>query len=163
MILFVFTRPILWWNNITHFWLSGLLSVLVPFLIVMIKVNKPDISKANENQIFLQINLYFYVPSNISRIWCDRKTAYQSYVAPVIYILPSMYILYFVKNDCKSEIYLILSYLLIETQTADASQTNLMDLSNALSFWILNSLKIFDALPFWILNSLKIAFALMIT
>ena len=36
---FVFTRPILLTNNIYIFLTSGLLSVLVPFLIVMIKLN----------------------------------------------------------------------------------------------------------------------------
>ena len=110
LILFVFTRPILWYNNITHFWLSGLLSVLVPFLFVMIKVNKPDISNAKKTQIFCQINLYFYVPSNISRIWCDSKTAYQSYVAPVICILPTMYICVF----CPRWLYIRnISYLIL--------------------------------------------------
>ena len=80
--------------------------------VTLIKVNKPDISNAKKNEIFLQINLYFYVPLNVSRIWCNSKTVFPKLCCP-----SDMHIAYYVYLCILSKMTVypkyILSYLIL--------------------------------------------------
>ena len=76
-----------------------------------IKTNNQTCKKQIKSEILLTRNLYLYVPSTISRIWCNSKTASHAMLLQwymIIYVFPV-----FCKYWLISEIYLLL-LLLIE-------------------------------------------------
>ena len=76
-----------------------------------IKTNNQTCTKQIKSEILLTRNLYLYVPSNISRIWCNSKTASHAMLLQwymIIYVFPV-----FCKYWLISEIYLLLLLLLL--------------------------------------------------
>ena len=75
-----------------------------------IKTNNQTCTKQIKSEILLTRNLYLYVPSTISRIWCNSKTALHAMLLQwymIIYVFPV-----FCKYWLISEIYLLLLLLL---------------------------------------------------
>ena len=71
-----------------------------------IKTNNQTCKKQIKSEILLTRNLYLYVPSTISRIWCNSKTASHAMLLQwymIIYVFPV-----FCKYWLISEIYLLL-------------------------------------------------------
>ena len=76
-----------------------------------IKTNNQTCKKQIKSEILLTRNLYLYVPSTISRIWCNSKTASHAMLLQwymIIYVFPV-----FCKYWLISEIYLLLLLLLL--------------------------------------------------